>query len=288
MATFRSFSDGTAAASPHPELVSVLLGMIRLCPESVRGMVRCRDGSAGHTSALELACLHCPHPDIIAATIDACPLALCDGLLGLLIGLPPEVAPTVKSEAFVAFLAVLEAALHETAKGAVPKSIRRGIREILRKRRSVPAGTLALGGYEVARAVEKHVHGDDREKLRSKVLGGEAVQNLLGRKDFQEFVLGIYRMNRAGRSGYESVRYPGFPPRIPGGRAEGGGAEEASAAERLKCVACLDAERTQAFWPCGHVCACDDCASWILGFDDEAKCPCCRSHVVSCLKVYLS
>jgi hypothetical protein len=188
------------------------------------------------------------------------------------------------------FLAVLEAALHESAKGAVPKSIRRGIRGSFRGSLRAPlARAAAIGGYEVARAVRERVRGDDdRERLRSKVLGREAVQKLLARRDFREFVLAIYRINRAGRSGYESVRYPGFPPRIPVGGAGGGGAGEASAAERLKCVACLDAERTQAFRPCGHVCACDDCANWILGFDDEAKCPCCRSHVVSCLKVYLS
>jgi hypothetical protein len=75
------------------------------------------------------------------------------------------------------FLAVLEAALHDSAHGAVPKTTRVWIPTILGKERSVPAGALALGGYEVARAVEEHVTGFDREKLRSMVLGGEAVQN---------------------------------------------------------------------------------------------------------------
>jgi hypothetical protein len=303
MAAFQAFHDGTGTGggglrAPQPSLVSVLLEMIRLCPESVRGNVRRRDGSAGLTSALELACRHCPgHPELVGATLDACPLALCDGgLPGPLTGLPREIAPMVKSEAFAVSLAVLEAAFHKRARDAVPESIRRRILSSLESnlRAPLPVRALALRRHEVATFVQEHVHGDgDRDRLRSIVLGGEAIQRLLARWDFREFVLDIYRLNRARRSGYESLRYPGFPPRIPGSRTGGGGAaeaaaEEASAVERLKCIACLFSDRTQVFLPCGHMCACDDCASWILGFDDAAKCPCCRSHVQSSLKVYLS
>jgi hypothetical protein len=180
------------------------------------------------------------------------------------------------------FLAVLEAALHKSAKDAVPKSIRRGIRGSIKQNLCTPplVWALALGGHEAARAVQEHVHGDcDRERLRSEVLDEKAVQRLLMQEHFREFVLAIYRMNRAGRSGYELVRYPGFVT---------GRGKEASAAERLKCVACADSERTHAFLPCGHLCTCNDCAGWILQCNDEAKCPCCRSRVESSLRVYLS
>jgi hypothetical protein len=104
-------------------------------------------------------------------------------------------------------------------------------------------------------------------------------------KGFREFVLGIYWMNRrvGGRSGYEPVRYLGYLL-----RNWGHGEEGRLAIGWRTCAVCLDSERTQVLLPCRHMCACDDCASWILGFDDEAKCPCCRSDVESSFKAYLS
>ncbi|MBT9559837.1 MAG: protein kinase, partial [Myxococcales bacterium] len=57
-------------------------------------------------------------------------------------------------------------------------------------------------------------------------------------------------------------------------------AAQAQAAARHECVLCLDAQRSTAFVPCGHVCCCADCA------EDVAQCPVCRGAVQERLKVF--
>ena len=55
-------------------------------------------------------------------------------------------------------------------------------------------------------------------------------------------------------------------------------------AETTECVVCLDALKSYALAPCGHVCVCEACADRIqIG----APCPVCRKEVAAKCRVYL-
>ena len=60
-------------------------------------------------------------------------------------------------------------------------------------------------------------------------------------------------------------------------------AAEEAAAEENKCNICWDNEKTHAFYPCGHQCACESCAN-----DDTAVCPMCQSNVEGSMRVYVT
>jgi hypothetical protein len=63
-------------------------------------------------------------------------------------------------------------------------------------------------------------------------------------------------------------------------------AAEEAAAEENKCNICWDNEKTHAFYPCGHQCACESCAHAIM--DDTAVCPMCQSNVEGSMRVYVT
>ena len=65
---------------------------------------------------------------------------------------------------------------------------------------------------------------------------------------------------------------------------EGAVAARAGDAATL-CIVCLDSERTHAFLPCGHRCACEKCSQALL---DGAMCVCpvCRTPVDSRVRIY--
>jgi len=54
----------------------------------------------------------------------------------------------------------------------------------------------------------------------------------------------------------------------------------------LQCVVCLGAEREVILLPCGHVCACADCAAELLRMNQG--CPVCRSPIESVGPAYIS
>jgi hypothetical protein len=56
--------------------------------------------------------------------------------------------------------------------------------------------------------------------------------------------------------------------------------EKQSLEDVTKCVVCLDAQRQNCFLPCGHVCACIECAKGL------ANCPLCTQHIASKVRVY--
>jgi serine/threonine protein kinase len=59
-------------------------------------------------------------------------------------------------------------------------------------------------------------------------------------------------------------------------------AAKQAAEARHECIVCVDAPRSIALAPCGHVCSCADCAG------DLQQCPICRQAIAACLKVFLA
>lgn len=56
--------------------------------------------------------------------------------------------------------------------------------------------------------------------------------------------------------------------------------------DRDECVICLNGPKNTAFYPCGHQCFCNQCASM---FKQQAKhqiCPICRNRIQDILKIY--
>ena len=57
--------------------------------------------------------------------------------------------------------------------------------------------------------------------------------------------------------------------------------------ELTECVVCQDAARSHSFVPCGHRCACQECASTIMALVPAARqCPICRAEATYAIQVY--
>jgi len=52
------------------------------------------------------------------------------------------------------------------------------------------------------------------------------------------------------------------------------------------CCICIDKEVTHAFLPCGHNCACLDCAQYLAAH--ESTCPICRRHIEGQVQIFAS
>lgn len=55
---------------------------------------------------------------------------------------------------------------------------------------------------------------------------------------------------------------------------------------KLLCVVCMDTEADGVVLPCGHLCGCEPCLKILL--NSEARCPICRAHMNSVVKVFQS
>ena len=62
----------------------------------------------------------------------------------------------------------------------------------------------------------------------------------------------------------------------------GSASSESSAEALLQCVICLEAPKSRACVPCGHVCACERCAAPLT------SCPICREPCTDIMRIYLS
>jgi ankyrin repeat protein len=215
-----AYPDGSAA--PSPEAVELLRRMIQLGgPTSLSG-TRQTAAAAGFepqadgdmpegdgddeggqlvvATALELACARCPDPDLVLALVESRPFALCDSLLtgDSTALLPGTIVKLVTTEARYVFLALAEALLHDTTRGAVPDAIRERVRQAVRER--VGQNELKGSALAAVQAVDRQVRGIAFWQLRSDVLNGGSLQEFLrGHDAFQELVCGVYRMNKAGR-----------------------------------------------------------------------------------------
>jgi hypothetical protein len=54
--------------------------------------------------------------------------------------------------------------------------------------------------------------------------------------------------------------------------------------ESDECVVCWSSKRTHAFFPCGHMCVCNECANTILR--GKSECPLCRVASQQIIKIY--
>ena len=81
----------------------------------------------------------------------------------------------------------------------------------------------------------------------------------------------------------ETVRdkMPSGPPLHPPPPSSPAPPQPPEAPRKRECVVCYDKEPTMAMIPCGHVCACEDCAEWLR------ECPMCRAHVLEARRIYL-
>ena len=50
------------------------------------------------------------------------------------------------------------------------------------------------------------------------------------------------------------------------------------------CIVCMDAPKTHAFVPCGHVCACATCSEMVMA--SSSTCPYCRGPAQMAMRVY--
>lgn len=67
-----------------------------------------------------------------------------------------------------------------------------------------------------------------------------------------------------------------------------GAAAAADAADRLRCVVCLTAEKDVVFTPCMHVACCSDCAKGPTGEKKPIrKCPMCRKRIKRFQRIYI-
>ena len=76
-------------------------------------------------------------------------------------------------------------------------------------------------------------------------------------------------------------RMPSGPPRHPALPSAPAPPQPPEAPRKRECVVCHDKEPTMAMIPCGHVCACEDCAEFLH------DCPMCRAPVLEARRIYL-
>ena len=72
----------------------------------------------------------------------------------------------------------------------------------------------------------------------------------------------------------------------PEGRPQDVAAAAPSEGEPQHCVICLTQPKSHAFVPCGHQCACSDCATAVAKGGRAAKCPICRARVQMVVRIF--
>jgi hypothetical protein len=204
---------------PTPESLECIKAFIRRAPESIRGTYICTIAyrfphSCVSTTALELACTKDPLTELVSSVLEAWPIALCVSLTGDLTRLHEalpgkhldlkkfreDLQPTLQAEARSMFLALVDVLLHDTTRGCVPDPVRDHVRHV--SGMLVPPHLLDGGGIEATQAIRILVPEHAFHRLRSDVLTNERVQQFLqSHEPIQDMVTGVYRMNKAGRSG---------------------------------------------------------------------------------------
>jgi hypothetical protein len=91
-----------------------------------------------------------------------------------------------------------------------------------------------------------------------------------------------------GQGGVDEIVRCSRPRDAPKGREGGGGDVSrvlgADVGIDNECVMCMDAEKSHAFVPCGHMCVCKGCAGKIMGANKE--CPFCCSVATAVMRVF--
>jgi hypothetical protein len=176
----------------------------------------------GVVGALSKVCKQNPDLELVSLLIELWILALCLS----------QYDPVLKdyeltSESRLMLLALVEILLHDTTKGAVPDPVRDHVRQSVTSYTSADELAASRG---VVRAIPHHVLGDDLQQLRTLILRFAPLQELLtqpllsGDESFQNFLVGVYLMNKAGR---HRLRSP---------EQQDGGAPDAKADQHLRVL----------------------------------------------------
>jgi len=134
------------------------------------------------------------------------------------------------------------------------------------QRRLLEEASGASGGATVAEA-------QARTRVSVAFDGGEDEAVRRGGEDIVE-----------GQGGVDEIVRCSRPRDAPKGREGGGGDVSRSVGIDNECVVCMDAEKSHAFVPCGHMCVCKGCAGEIMGADKE--CPYCCSVATAVMRVF--
>jgi len=132
---------------------------------------------------------------------------------------------------------------------------------------------LAAGLKTPRRAVEYLTSGSHSA---SSSAPNEVSQDRRERRKAEEEALRKRELDRARREAAEE----GAVAAGAGRGAEGGSAEEVP-----ECCICLDREKSHAFLPCGHRCACMDCAAIFVA--GSSLCPICRKRVEGSVQIFV-
>ena len=102
----------------------------------------------------------------------------------------------------------------------------------------------------------------------------------------------MVEMNRGGAqsaAGCASSMEEGAPSpaAVVGASPAAGGCPPAGAAatEEVECCVCMETRKSHIFIPCGHFCACQQCADAIMAAD-KPECPMCRHPADKHMRVY--
>jgi hypothetical protein len=232
----RSNPQRESGSFPPPDHLHFLLEAVRRGgPRSVWGSHR--DIATGHDAfdtALEASFECCPDATLVSVLLEVWPFALCVCLTrpraDLLRGY--DFVPAIAKETRGTLLALIEALLHDTSEGVVPRLIREHLRQAVGRLLLPNQDLESKGGFEVARLIQERARGEVFQRLRSDVLNFEALQDLL-RFDhaLQEMVTAMYRMNRAGRLLAHEANKDGAPE-----TSEGHARILVAAGDNLSCV----------------------------------------------------
>jgi hypothetical protein len=115
-------------------------------------------------------------------------------------------AGPAEDEARAMFLALIEVLVDETTKGVAPESVRDLVSKTIDP--FVPKAVRERGGFFAAQTFLDLAGGQSAEsELRSQVLGSNELQVFLRSSvPFQDFLTGVYRMNKAGRLGKSTTQ----------------------------------------------------------------------------------
>jgi hypothetical protein len=252
------------------EMIALIVEMIRLRPEAVRGRHTGRMGDT-YPTALEIACMRCRNPELIPYLIDADPAALC-GTVFLREVESMEILEARKT----AVLAVIEALFHPTTKGIVPRDLFKFVWSVLRED-YLSDSELSGSSWEIVRAI-KEKGDDDLRVLIERVLEDCDLElHMDVDAGLRIMVNSLYHMKKPERYGCAlvgSVSMNNAPNEVPDG---------------LLCVVCAEAKVNQVFLPCGHLCTCQGCARNLpVRGRGRATCPICRAAIESMHSVFFT
>jgi hypothetical protein len=171
--------------------------MQRMLPRAPTSGLRDALTVDGVVGALSKVCKENPDLELASMFIELWILAVCLSQFD-----PVREDYELTSESRLMLLALVEILLHDTTKGAVPDPVRDHVRQSVISDTSADELTSNRG---VVQAIHELFLGEDLQQLRSLILRFPPLLELLthpllsGDALFQNFLVGVYLMNKAGR-----------------------------------------------------------------------------------------